>query len=398
MSIQWLDEIDQELLVGKNVFCRLDLNVPLNEDNSISDALRIELALPTIRRLIKAQSKIIIASHLGRPKGKQKIALSLEPVAHYLRDLLNQDITFIHDCVGDAILRIVNDQPLASVIMLENLRFHPGEEKNDPVFAKLLARGMDFYVNDAFGVVHRAHASVDGVTKFFSAPMGGLLLKKELDNFEKIQKNPLKPFVAVIGGSKVSTKIQALVQLIKKVDALLIGGAMAYTFLKAQGFNVGASMVEEEQLALAQALLRKAEEYNTRIYLPVDHVVASTKESEHIRVIKSADFDSQDKGFDIGPQTIYDYKNLINQARMVFFNGPVGMCEQKAFADGTDELIKTLAHADAYTIIGGGDTIAACNRLNLIKSMDFVSSGGGASLELLEGKKLPGLVALGYYS
>lgn len=398
MSILWLDECDLEALASKVVLCRVDFNVPMNEAGSITDAMRIEMTLPTIRRLVKAQAKVVLASHLGRPKGKVKSALSLEPIANYIRDLLNQEVTFVHDCVGDGVARIISNQPAGSVSVLENLRFHSGEEKNDPVFAKLLARGMDFYVNDAFGAAHRAHASVDGVVKYFEKPMGGLLLKKEIMNFEQILNQPKRPFVALIGGSKVSSKIGALVQLIKKVDALLIGGAMAYTFLKAQNYNMGASLVEDDQLSLALGLLRKADELGVKIYLPQDHVVAKEPDKTNLRVIKSENFEANDIGFDIGPETIKTYKEIINQAKIIFWNGPVGLYEDERFAQGTHELLKIVAHSVGYKIIGGGDTIAALNKAGFVNKIDFVSSGGGASLELLEGKKLPGLQALGYYS
>ncbi len=398
MSILWLDECDLEALANKTVLCRVDFNVPMDNSGSITDATRIEMTLPTIRRLVKAQCKVVLASHLGRPKGKVKPALSLEPIANYVRDLLNQEVTFVHDCVGDGVARIVSNQSAGSITVLENLRFHGGEEKNDPVFAKLLARGMDFYVDDAFGAAHRAHASVDGVVKFFNKPMGGLLLKKEVNHFEQILNQSTRPFLAVIGGSKVSSKIGALVQLIKKVDALVIGGAMAYTFLKAQGYNTGSSLVEDEQLSLAVGLLRKADELGVKIYLPQDHLVAKEHDKTNLRIIKSENFQANDIGFDIGPQTISLYKDLIGQAKIIFMNGPMGMFEDERFADGTREILDAIAHSLAYKIIGGGDTTAACNKAGLNNKIDFISSGGGAGLELLEGKKLPGLAALGYYS
>jgi phosphoglycerate kinase len=398
MSILWLDDCDLEALANKNVLCRVDFNVPMSEAGSITDAMRIEMTLPTIRRLVKAQAKVVLASHLGRPKGKIRPALSLEPIANYVRDLLNQEVTFVHDCVGDGIARIINNQPAASITILENLRFHSGEEKNDPVFAKLLARGMDFYVDDAFGAAHRAHASVDGVVKFFDKPMGGLLLRKEINHFEEILNQPRRPLVAIIGGSKVSSKIGALVQLIKKVDALLIGGAMAYTFLKAQSYNIGASLVEDEQIHLALGLLRKADELGVKIYLPVDHVVAKEPGKTNIRVINSEDFEPNDVGFDIGPETVKSYKELLEQAKIIFWNGPLGMYEDERFSAGTTQILKIVAQSLAYKIIAGGDTIAALNKAGLSSKIDFISTGGGASLELLEGKRLPGLQALGYYS
>lgn len=398
MPIVWLDEIDPSLLLNKSVLLRVDFNVPIDEDGKILDAERIELTLPTIRRLLRAKAKVVILSHLGRPKGRPKASLSLEPVAAYLRDLLDQEITFVHDCVGDGVTKIVSVQEPGSVIFLENVRFHAGEEKNDQVFSKMLAKNMDFYVDDAFGVVHRAHASVDGVTKFFSMPMGGMLLKRELKAFGKIMSQPKRPLIALIGGAKVSSKIAVLLQLLKKVDALLIGGGMAYTFLRAQGENVGKSLVEHEKISLAESLMKKALETNVKVYLPSDHVVCTDiSKKVNIRTINSNEFSPEDIGVDIGPKTIKEYIKIIDSANTVFWNGPMGMYEQEEFSLGTFSLVKALAKSSAYTVVGGGDSIAALNKTGLSKEIDFVSSGGGASLELLEGKKLPGLVALGYY-
>jgi phosphoglycerate kinase len=398
MAITWLDEIDPSELANKRVLCRVDFNVPMDEQGTILDAQRIELALPTIRRLIRADAKVIILSHLGRPKGKPKTSLSLEPVAAYLRDLIDQEVIFVHDCVGDGVARIVNDAKPGNVIFLENVRFHGGEEKNDTVFAKLLAKNSDLYVNDAFGAIHRAHASVDGVAKFFEKPLGGLLLKKELLAFEKIIKNPKRPLVALLGGAKVSSKIGVLLQLMKKVDAFLIGGAMAYTFLVARGETVGKSLVEKDKISLAENLLRKAKELNVKVYLPKDHVVAKDIESKAgIKTIFMNEFSSDEIGLDIGPETVLEYKNVIKDAKTIFWNGPMGIYEHEEFSNGTNALMKAVADSDAYSVVGGGDSIAALNKAGLLKEIDFISSGGGAGLELLEGKILPGLLALGYY-
>ncbi len=399
MAISWIDELEIEHLEGKVVLCRADFNVPMDDDGTIVDAQRIEATLPTIRKLLRAKAKVVIAAHLGRPKGKPRPSLSLEPVAHYLRDLLDQEVIFVHDCVGDGVLRIINNADAGSVIMLENLRFHSGEEKNDPVFAKLLARGMDFYVDDAFGAVHRAHASVYGVAKFFEKPMGGMLLKKELKAFDKVQHHADRPFLAIIGGAKVSSKIGVLMQLLKKVDALIIGGAMAYTFLKAQGVNVGASLVEDDKLIQAQSLLRKAEEVGVKIYLPQDHVVAhDVSEAKEAEIISSDAFKAGHIGFDIGPQSIQEFSEAILKAETIFWNGPLGMCEIEEFSHGTNELLAVLARSKAFSVVGGGDSIAALKKAGLVDKIDFVSTGGGAALELLEGKSLPGLEVLGFYS
>ncbi|MCA9507643.1 MAG: phosphoglycerate kinase [Myxococcales bacterium] len=397
MSILWLDEVESDQLSGKNVLCRVDFNVPIDTEGNILDAQRIELAIPSIRKLLRANAKVVIISHLGRPKAKVRPALSLQPVADYLRDLLNQEVIFVHDCVGDGVSRIISNAPPASLIMLENLRFHGGEEKNDPVFAKMLARGMDFYIDDAFGAVHRAHASTVGVAKFFEKPMGGLLLKKELKAFDKLLYHADRPFVAIVGGAKVSSKIGVLTQLVKKVDALIIGGAMAYTFLKAQGFEVGVSMVENDKLMQASNLLRKAQELGVKIYLPTDHVVARAQDQSDIKVVASGEFAPTQAGFDIGPQSRAEFCGVIKRAETVFLNGPLGMCEVEAFSHGTAEIMNALAHTQGYTVVGGGDSIAALKHAGLVEKIDFVSSGGGAALELLEGKVLPGLEALGFY-
>lgn len=398
MPISWMDEVDSTIFLGKKVLCRVDFNVPMDKTN-IVDAERIELSLPTIRFLVRAQAKVVILSHLGRPKGKPKEELSLEPVAQYLRDLLDREVTFVHDCVGDGVARIVNNAPPESITFLENVRFNSGEEKNDPVFSKLLAKNMDLYINDAFGAIHRSHASVDGVTKFFTQPLGGLLLKKELKAFHNLTHQPKKPMVALVGGSKVSSKIGALQQLLKKVDTLAIGGAMAYTFLRAQGLDVGQSMVEADLISQAESLLKRARDLGVKVMLPKDHVVVNNIESKTgLKIIESSEFLPSHIGVDIGPKTIAEYSNEILAAATVFCNGPMGMYEQKEFQNGTSSLMKALAETDAYTVVGGGDSIAALNQAGLKNQIDFVSSGGGAGLELLEGKKLPGLLALGYYN
>lgn len=398
MAITWLDEIDNAQFANKRVLLRVDFNVPMSDDGTIVDGQRIELALPTIRRLLRAQAKVVILSHLGRPKGKVKPALSLEPVAAYLRDLLDQEMIFVHDCVGDGVARVVQDAPAGSVVFLENVRFHGGEEKNDAVFAKILAKNMDFYVNDAFGAVHREHASVDGVTKFFEQPLGGLLLKKELQAFQRITHNPKRPLIALVGGSKVSSKIAVLLQLLKKVDAILIGGAMAYTFLRAQGYNVGKSLVEEDKIFVAEGLLRKAESSAVSIKLPRDHVVVTSIDPKAgLTTIDDHSFLPNQIGVDIGPKTIAVYGDIIRNAQTIFWNGPMGMYEIDEFSHGTSSLMDVMAKSDGFSIVGGGDSIAALNKAGLTKDVGFVSSGGGAGLELLEGKKLPGLTALGFY-
>jgi phosphoglycerate kinase len=396
--IKWLDEVEPEELANKRVLCRVDFNVPMDEQGNIISAQRIELALPTLRLLIKAKAKVVILSHLGRPKGKPKQNLSLEPVAIYLRDLLDQEVVFIHDCVGDGVAKIINSAQASSVIFLENVRFHSGEEKNDLVFSKLLAKNIDIYVNDAFGVVHRAHASVEGITRFLPMLLGGLLLKKELVAFNHLLKSPKRPFVALIGGAKISSKIHVLLQLMKKVDALLIGGAMAYTLLRARGEEVGRSLVDEDKISFAKNLLKKAESLSVKLYLPKDHVVANDIVSDsNIRIINNNEFSPDEIGLDIGPKTINEYALVLKDAKTIFFNGPMGMYEHYQFAKGTNALMQAVASSEGYSLVGGGDSIAALEKSGLKNKIDFISSGGGAGLELLEGRILPGLLALKYY-
>lgn len=398
MPITWLDEIDDAKLAQKRVLLRVDVNVPIDEHGEIIDAKRIETVLPTIRRLMRAGAKIVLLSHLGQPKGKPKPSLSLEPVAAYLRDLLDQELTFVHDCVGEGIGRIINESAPGSVVFLENLRFHSGEEKNDLVFAKLLAKNMDIYVNDAFSCSHRAHASVDNVTKFFTTTLGGLALKKELTALQRIFTHPKRPLVAIVGGAKISSKIGVLLQLLKKVDALLIGGAMAYTFLRAQGIYVGKSLIEEDKLSLAQSLLRKASELGVAVHVPQDHVVVDDlTHPQEQKTITNDGFMQHLMGVDIGPQTIVDYKTVIGTAETIFVNGPMGIYERDEYFRGTDAILRAVADAPGYSVVGGGDSVAALNKAHLLDEVDYVSSGGGALLELVEGKKLPGLSALGYY-
>jgi len=292
---------------------------------------------------------------------------------------------------------VVKGLPPGDVAVLENVRFHAGEEKNDPVFAKLLARNMDIYVNDAFGAIHRSHASVDGVAKYFTATYGGLLLKKELMAFDRIIKQPKKPFVAIVGGAKISSKIGVLLTLLKKVDALLIGGAMSYTFLRAQGHSIGKSLIETDKVSFADNLLKKASELGVKVYLPKDHVVTTDITNKSQVSIVDTDFSENAIGVDIGPKTIEDYADVIAQAETIFWNGPMGLYEEKDFSHGTESLMRAVAKSKAFSVVGGGDSIAALKNAGLLGEIGFVSSGGGAGLELLEGKKLPGLVALHYY-
>lgn len=398
MPIKWLQDIENEHLSGKRVLCRVDFNVPMDEAGTILDASRIELTLPTLRKLSRAGAKVLILSHLGRPKGKPKTSLSLEPVAQYLRDLMNQDVTFVHDCVGEGLAKIVKDAAPGHMVFLENVRFHSGEEKNDPVFAKLLAKNADIYVDDAFGAIHRSHASIDGVVEFLPEAFGGMLLKREVTAFQDFIHRRERPKIAIVGGAKVGSKIAVLTQLLKSVDKILIGGAMTYTFMRALNYEVGQSLVEEDKITLASGLLRKAKESNVEMILPVDHVVTTDLQTKaDLRIIESDAFEPNMIGVDIGPRTIALFESAIRTASTCFWNGPVGIYDQPEFANGTEQVARILADSECFSLVGGGDSIAAMNKFG-VTGIDFISTGGGAGLEFLEGKELPGLKALGFYS
>ncbi len=379
---------------SKRVIVRVDFNVPLDEGRNITDDSRIKGALPTIQYLIDNDVKIILMSHLGRPKGKVKDELSLAPVAKRLGELLKKDVKKLDDCVGETIAKAISAMQPKDVILLENLRFHPEEEANDPAFAKQLASFADIFVNDAFGTCHRAHASTEGITKYLPS-VAGFLVSKEIEYFEKVTKNPDKPYVAILGGAKVSDKIDVISNLMNKVDAILIGGAMAYTFLKSEGIGIGNSKLETDKVDLAKEILEKAKSKNVKILLPSDHIVAeeidaaAKTETTKDRVIPEGKI-----GLDIGPKTIKEFEEVLKNAKTVVWNGPVGFFEVKPFSKGTEELARFLANASLTTIIGGGDTAAAINELGLGKEMSHISTGGGASLEYLEGKTLPGIAAL----
>jgi len=381
-------------LKGKRTLIRVDFNVPL-DGKKIVDDTRITAALPTIKYVIENGGKAILMSHLGRPKGKVSPELSLEPVAKRLGEVLGKDVVMAPDCVGDQVKAIVDGMNEGDVVLLENLRFHAEEEENDPDFAKKLAELADVYVNDAFGAAHRAHASTAGVTEYVSKSAAGLLMQKEIEYISGAIENPKKPLMAILGGAKVSDKIGVIENLMKKADAILIGGAMAYTFLKAQGRKVGISLVEDDKLDLAKELLKKSLDNNVPLYLPIDHVVADKFAADaNVKIVKRSAIPDDWEGMDIGPATVEKYKGVLEDAKTIIWNGPVGVFEFDAFAKGSFAIAKILAESDAITIVGGGDCVAAVQKSGYADKIAHISTGGGASLELMEGKELPGIAAL----
>jgi phosphoglycerate kinase len=381
---------------GKRILVRADFNVPLDDSGNITDDTRIKAALPTIRDLVGKGGKVILCSHMGRPKGAVKEELRLTPVAKRLSELLGQDVTKCDDCVGDSVASIVNAMSNGQVILLENLRFHNEEEANDPEFAKQLAANADLYVNEAFGTAHRAHASTEGVTHYLSPSVAGYLIEKELDYLQDAVDNPKRPLAAIIGGSKVSSKIGVIETLLDKCDKLLIGGGMIFTFYKARGLKVGNSLVEEDKLELAKSLEAKAKEQGVELLLPTDVVVADNFAPDaNARTVSINDIPDGWMGLDIGPDSIKVFQDALADCNAVIWNGPMGVFEFDKFAAGTEAIAHTLAgKSDAVTIIGGGDSVAAVEKVGVAEKMSHISTGGGASLELLEGKTLPGIVAL----
>ncbi len=381
-------------LKGKKVIVRCDFNVPQDENGNITDNRRIVSALPTIQYLLEQNCKIILCSHLGRPKGEVKPEFSLAPVAKELSRLLDQEVKLAKDVVGEDATRLVNELKEKEVMLLENVRFEKGEEKNDPELAKKFAQMAEVFVNDAFGTAHRAHASTAGIADYLPA-VSGFLIEKELNFLGETVNNPKRPFVAILGGKKVSDKIGVIDSLLEKVDTLMIGGAMAYTFFRSMGYSVGNSICEEDKLDLAQSLMKKAEEKGVKFMLPVDTKVGKefSKDTES-KIVKYTEIPDGWEGFDIGTETIEMYKKELQKAATVLWNGPVGLFEFDQFAVGTNEIAKTLAEIDAVTVIGGGDSAAAIEKAGLSDKMTHISTGGGASLEFLEGKKLPGIECL----
>lgn len=382
-------------VTGKKVLVRCDFNVPLDkETGEITDNRRIRAAIPTIEYLINHNAKVILCSHLGRPKGEFNLKYSLKPVAEELSKLLGKEVKLAKDVIGEDAEKLTSEIKEGEVVLLENVRFHKEEEENDPEFAKKLASFAEIYVNDAFGTAHRAHASTAGVADYLPA-VSGFLIEKELEFLGNALDKPERPFVAILGGAKVSDKIGVIENLLDKVDTLIIGGGMAYTFYKAQGHSIGTSICEEDKIDLANDILNKAKEKNVEILLPIDnHVSAEYSNEAEDKYVESAEIPEGFMGLDIGPKTIELFKNAIKNAKTVVWNGPLGVTEFSKFEEGTKAIAEALAETEAVTVIGGGDSAAAVEKFGLADKMTHISTGGGASLEFLEGKVLPGIACL----
>jgi phosphoglycerate kinase len=392
MDKKTIEKVD---LKGKRVFIRADFNVPLDENGNITDDTRIRSTLPTINFALDAGAKVILASHLGRPKGKPSAKYSLAPVATRLSRLLSKEVVFAKDCVGPDVEHQVQGMRPGDVLLLENLRFHAEEEKNDEGFSRALAAFTDIYVNDAFGTAHRAHASTYGITKHVKLSVAGFLMKKEITYLQKTVANPVRPFVAILGGAKVSGKIGVIENLKNKCDKIIVGGAMAFTFIKARGQEVGGSLVETEMLDMAQKIRKSLRESNVKFYLPVDFVVAENmNDGAATKIVTSQEIPQTWAGLDIGPATVRLFSEALHDAKTIIWNGPMGMFEKDAYSRGTFAIARAVADSYATTIVGGGDTDVAVHQAGVSDSITFISTGGGASLELLEGKELPGLAAL----
>jgi len=378
---------------GKKVFVRVDFNVPLNEDLDITDDTRIRASLPTIKYILEQGGIPVIASHLGRPEGKVNPKMSLAPVAHRLTELLHRKVIFAPDCVGDEVKKLAEGLKQGDILLLENTRFHPEEKNNDPNFSKELASLADFYVNDAFGSAHRAHASVAGIASYFDEPACGFLMEKEIEYLEDTLKNPQRPLLAIIGGAKVSTKIGVIENLLNNVDNLVIGGGMCFTFYKAKGYNIGKSLCEDEFIDVAKELLD-----NTKIYLPVDVLIAKALEQgSFIENVDASAIPDDYCGVDIGEKAKQDIAEFVKKAKTIVWNGPMGIFEIDDFSKGTRAVANAVADATsggAISIVGGGDTVAALSKFDLRDKVSHASTGGGASLEYLEGKELPGIKSL----
>jgi phosphoglycerate kinase len=384
---------------NKRALLRVDFNVPFNSEGNVADDTRIVAALPTVNKIIKDGGIPIIMSHLGRPKGEKNPKYSLAPVAKYLKEKLNYTVKFATDCIGDETVELTKSAKIGEIVLLENVRFYAEEEKNDDTFSASLAKNGDVYINDAFGAAHRSHASVDGITKFFKDKFAGLLMNKEVSYLGNSLQNPKKPFVAIIGGAKISGKIDVINNLLDKCDTVLIGGGMAFTFYKAMGLNIGSSLLEEDKISLAKEIMDKAKKIGASLILPTDAKIADKFDNNaNTKTVKCDEIPDGWMGLDIGEDTVKKYTEIIKNAKTVIWNGPMGVSEMSNFEYGTKSIAFALVEATsngATTIIGGGDSAAAINQFGLADKVSHVSTGGGASLEFLEGKKLPGVVALG---
>jgi phosphoglycerate kinase len=378
---------------GKRVFVRVDFNVPM-EDGEITDETRIRAAIPTIEQLVNGGAKVILASHLGRPKGEVKEEMRLTAVGTRLAELMNKPVTKLDESIGEKVEAVVNNMQEGEIVLLENVRFHKGEEKNDEALAKEFSKLADLYVNDAFGAAHRAHASTEGIAKFVPA-VSGLLMEKELDVLGRALSNPERPFTAIIGGAKVKDKIGVIENLLDKVDHLIIGGGLVFTFVKALGHDIGKSLLEEDKIELAKSFIEQAKAKDVKLHMPVDAVVANefSKDAD-TQVVNIDAIPSDWMGLDIGPKTAENYAEVIKASKLIIWNGPMGVFEMEKFANGTKTVADAMAATEGYTIIGGGDSAAAVEKFEVASKMDHISTGGGASLELMEGKELPGIVAL----
>lgn len=396
MSKKTIADIPDKDLADKRVFVRCDFNVPLDEKQNITSDERIKASLPTIKYLIDKSAKLILASHLGRPKGEVKKELSLTPVQKRLSELLGKPVKFVSDCIGQEVKNVVSELKEGEVLLLENLRFHKEEEKNDLEFAKNLASLADWYVNDAFGTAHRAHASTEGIAHFLPA-VAGFLMEKEITALEKLLENPEKPFLLILGGAKVSDKVGVIKNLLTKVDIVALGGGMAYAFLRAKNWSVGKSLLEEEMVPVAKEIVKKT--YELHLYdfhTPLDHVmVEEISPDAETKIIERGAVPENMIGVDIGPLAVAEYTDAVRRARTIFWNGPLGIFEIDKFAKGTFAIARAVSESSAFTVIGGGDTIAAITKAGIpLDKFSHISTGGGASLEFLEGKILPGIAVL----
>jgi len=383
-------------LKEKKVFLRVDFNVPLDDKANIRDDTRIRAALPTLNYLLEHKATVIIASHFGRPKGKPDPKFSLKPVASALREFISHEVLLAPEVIGEAVDKLKTELRTDQVLLLENLRFDPGETANDPEFARSLSKGIDYYVNDAFGACHRKHASVVGITQFIQKKAAGFLISKEIEYLEKLTKSPEKPYAAVLGGAKVSDKIPVIENLLNKADHILIGGAMAYTFFAAQGKGVGKSLVEEEMKETALDILSQAKKKGLDLHLPTDHILAEKIDPDVSSQTRDEfPFPDNMMALDIGPETAKEYSETLSQAKTIFWNGPMGVFEIDKFAQGTLKIAQAVADSDAISVVGGGDSVAAIDKAGVSDKISHISTGGGASLEFIANETLPGIEALG---